>query len=98
MKRRCRLVVESVTEDGQRFRPSDWIERISTQAAAFGADHKIHYSSLVQPKMVNGAKCLVIEQSLKDENPGVYEHIMNFVKANRLRMREICDTDRIEGE
>lgn len=98
MKRRCRLVIESVSEDGRRFRPSDWIERISTQAAQFGPDHKIHYSTLVQPRMVNGAKCLVIEQSLQEENPKVYEHIMSFVKANNLRMREVCDTDQIEGE
>lgn len=98
LKRRCRLVIESVSEDGRRFRPSDWIERISTQAATFGANHKIHYSKSVQPRMVNGSKCLVVEQSLQDENPKVYDHIMSFVKANNLRVREVCDTDQIDGE
>ncbi len=97
LKRSCRLVIESVTEDGRRFRPSDWIERISTQAATF-ANHKIHYSKSVQPRMVNGNKCLVVEQSLKDENPRVYDHIMSFVKANNLIAREVCDTDQIDGE
>ncbi len=97
LKRRCRLVIESVSEDGRRFRPSDWIERISTQAATF-ANHKIHYSKSVQPRMVNGNKCLVVEQSLQDENPKVYEHIMSFVKANNLIVREVCDTDQIDGE
>lgn len=90
MKEGCRLVVESVSEDGRKFRPSDWIERISTQAAEFGPDHKIHYSLAVRPQIINGNKCLVIDQSLKNDNPSVYAHIMAFVKANNLKVHEEC--------
>lgn len=93
----CKLVIESVSEDGRRFRPSDWIERISTQAAQFGSDHRIHYSSLVQPRVIDGAKCLVVEQSLQEENPRVYDHIITFVRANKLRVHEECESDREAG-
>lgn len=83
-----KLFVESVVEDGRKFRPSDWIERISTTLASFGPDHRLHYSENVKPGMVNGEKCLVVDQSLQDTNPAAYEYIMSFVKSNRLRTRE----------
>ena len=82
------LVVESIVEDGRRFRPSDWIERISTSLASFGRDHRLHYSASVRPCIINGEKCLVIDQSLQDSNPAAYEHILQFVTSNRLKMHE----------
>ena len=84
-----KLVVESVSEDGRRFRPSDWVERISAHLAQFGPDHRLHYSEALQPRVVNGAKCLVIDLSLKEENPQAYDDIMAFVRANNLRCREV---------
>lgn len=82
------LVVESIVEDGRKFRPSDWIERISTTLAKFGPDHRLHYADSVRPSVINGEKCLIVEKSLKEQNPQVYEYILNFVKANRLRVHE----------
>jgi len=78
-------VIEGVKEDGQRFRPSDWIERLSTLLATYGRDHRIHYSDKVQPVVVGGVRCLIVDESLKDENPAAYEHIMGFAKSNNLR-------------
>lgn len=91
MKQGCKLVIKSVSRDGRQFRPSDWIERISTQMATFGPDHRLHYSTAVQPKMIDGEKCLVVNQSLKDEDPAAYEFIMAFVEANRLQVIENCE-------
>jgi len=78
-------VIEGVNEAGQRFRPSDWIERISAVLASYGPDHRLHYSDLVQPVVVDGAKCLIVSAQLEEINPGAYEHIMGFAKANQLR-------------
>lgn len=83
-----KLVVESVVEDGRRFRPSDWIERISTTLAKFGSDHRLVYSSSVRPQVINGEKCLVIDQSLQETNPDAYQYVMNFVESNKLRRHE----------
>ncbi len=92
MKRGCKLVVRSVNVDGRKFRPSDWIERISAHLATFGPDHRLHYCEDVQPRMVDGEKCLVINYSLEEKNPSAYEYIMKFVEANRLEMNEVCET------
>lgn len=88
MTKNGRLVVESVVEDGRRFRPSDWIERISTTLASFGPDHRLHYADSVRPRIVNGEKCLVVDQSLQDTNPAAYEYILEFVRSNRLKVHE----------
>jgi len=88
MTKNGRLVVESVVEDGRRFRPSDWIERISTTLASFGPDHRLHYADSVCPRIVNGEKCLVVDQSLQETNPAAYEYILEFVRSNRLKVHE----------
>jgi len=81
-----------VNQEGRRFRPSDWIERISTTLASFGDDHRLHYSNAVRPRMVEGEKCLVIDPSLKETNPAAYDYIMTFVNANQLQVSEVCET------
>ena len=87
-KDNAKLVIESVVEDGRKFRPSDWIERISTVTATFGADHRLHYADEVQPRMINGEKCLVVDKSLEQRDPVAYQYILQFARMNRLRMRE----------
>ncbi len=81
-----------MTEDGRRFRPSDWIERISTTMATFGDNHRLHYSDSARPRMVEGEKCLVVDPALKESNPAGYDYIMGFVKANKLQVSEVCET------
>ena len=81
-----KLVVESFVEDGRRFRPSDWIERISTTLASFGPDHRLIYSSSVRPMVINGEKCLVIDPKLQNTDPAAYNYVIEFVRSNRLKM------------
>lgn len=88
IKPSCKLVIESVNEEGRTFRPSDWIERISTTLADFGPDHRLHYDINVQPQVINGQKCLVVDKSLQDSNPVAFDYIINFVRSNRLRVHE----------
>jgi hypothetical protein len=83
-----RWVIESVNQEGKRFRPSDWIERISASLASFGADHRLHYSSDVQPCIIEGQKCLLVRKGLSQSNPDAYAHIMDFARQNRLRIQE----------
>jgi len=80
-----KLVIESVREDGKRFRPSDWIERLSANMGTFGADHRLHYAESVKPGMVDGEKCLLVNASLEIENPEAFSFIMGFARSNGLR-------------
>jgi Protein of unknown function (DUF3579) len=84
-----KLIIEGVREDGSRFRPSDWIERISATLATFGPDHRLRYARGVQPKIINGQKCLVLDAALREDDPAAYEYVLAFAKANQLRIQEV---------
>jgi hypothetical protein len=80
------LVIRSVQEDGQRFRPSDWIERISSSVAQYGPDRRLRYTRLVHPQVIDGEKCLVVNGAFAKQQPALYDHILEFVRSNRLRL------------
>ncbi len=80
------VVIQSIREDGQRFRPSDWIERIASSMASFGSDRRLRYASLLHPEVIDGERCLVVDGALADTSPGIYYHILDFARSNRLKM------------
>lgn len=82
------FIVESVREDGRPFRPSDWVERISSQLASYGADHRLHYADSAHPCTIEGAKCLCVKKILKEKNPAAYQFILKFAADNHLRILE----------
>lgn len=81
-------LIESVNNKGNRFRPSDWVERISASLAKFGADHRLHYSHDVQPCIIEGEKFLLVKKGLAQSNPEIYKFIMRFAEDNNLRIQE----------
>lgn len=85
-----RIIIEGVTESGQKFRPSDWAERISGQLSTF-KNHRIFYSPMLRPSFRDGNRCVVLDTELQQQNPALYDHILSFAKANHLKMTEIDD-------
>lgn len=83
-----RLIIEGINEDNVRFRPSDWVERISSLLATYGPDHRLHYSHAAHPGVINGCKCLVLAKGLRENNPQAYDFILKFARDNRLRVHE----------
>ncbi len=80
------LVIEGIKTDGGKFRPSDWIERISTALATIDKNRKIHYASDAHPAAINGEKCLVVSSSLQNRDPAAFEYIMDFAHKNDLKI------------
>ncbi|KTD17363.1 DUF3579 domain-containing protein [Legionella jordanis] len=81
-----KIVIEGVTEQGKPFRPSDWAERMSGTLASF-KNRRIHYSPLLQPSINNdGYKCVLLDPKLKESSPQVYQAILDFAKANNLKI------------
>ncbi len=87
----CRTVIQGMKEDGAKFRPSDWIERISSQIAQFGEGKNLRYRDCARPRIINGEKCLVIEQRLAEKDQHAYEFVQSFARANQLKIREECE-------
>jgi hypothetical protein len=79
------FIIEGIREDGARFRPGDWIDRLSTLIATFGPDHRLFYAPEVQPCLIEGERCLVISRDLEHKHPEIYQQIMQFARDNQLR-------------
>ncbi len=95
-----KIIVESVTLDGRKFRPSDWIERLCDSITTFGEGRRVARASyrgherrarhipFLWAQMIDGAQCLVVNLKLRDANPLAYQFVMDFVKDNHLRSRQ----------
>lgn len=88
------LVITSTMENGKRFRPSDWIERISSTLASFQVDNRLRYSQGVQPCIIDGEPCLIVATWLETADRVAYDFVMNFARSNQLKIQ----ADRRVGE
>ena len=86
------FIIEGVMEDGRKFRPSDWVERLSAALGSFGSDHRLRYGR-VRPFFLNGEKCLQVEKCLEDEDPVGFEFVRSFARANGLRISEYSEQE-----
>ena len=80
------VIIEGLTRNGKTFRPSDWVDRMCSTYASFGADKKIRYSPYLKPRVVNGVRCLAVDLKLKEVNPEGYLQLMHFAEENQLNV------------
>ena len=83
--KKSKIVIEGITEEGKKFRPSDWAERMSGQLSTF-KNHRIYYSPLLRPSYKGGNRCVVLDPELENTNPALYKHILDFAKNNKLKI------------
>jgi hypothetical protein len=86
----CKLIIQGVTEDGRKFRPSDWIDRVASMGASYHKQRLV-FSEMLHPELYEGAKCLIIDTELEIKNPIMFDYVMNFVKSNGLKMTRVCE-------
>ena len=84
-----KIIIQGVTDEGETFRPRDWAERMSGQLSTL-RKRRIQYSPLLQPSVMDGHKCVVLDPKLKESNPALYDSILEFAKKNHL---QICQDD-----
>lgn len=80
------IIIQSITRDGKRFRPSDWVDRICSSYATFGDDRKLRYSPYLKPEMIDGVRCLAVDMKLRTTNPDGFEELMQFAEENQLNI------------
>lgn len=82
------IIIEGLTRAGKPFRPSDWVDRICSSYASFGADRKLRYSPYLKPQLLNGVRCLKVDMKLKEVNPEGFAQLMQFVNENQLNVKD----------
>ena len=83
--------IQGVTTEGRTFRPSDWSERLAGAMSSFrpkgavgGIGAYIGYSPYCVPQVINGVKCVLVNEALKDVEPMAWDFVMNFARDNHL--------------
>jgi hypothetical protein len=91
------LFIQGVTLDGRTFRPSDWAERLAGAMSSFrpaggpgGIAAYIGYSPYCVPRLVNGVKCVIVSEELRDIEVMAWDFVMNFARDNQLQVVEAC--------
>ena len=77
---------------GQRFRPSDWAERLAGVMAPYrppgsGVGH-LTYSPYVVPRVLQGIKCVVVDERLRQIEPLAWKFVRDFATDNQLQTLE----------
>lgn len=83
-----RIIIEGVTEENEVFHPRNWTDRLSSIVGIFGNDHRLRYSPYVQPQIIDGTACLVVNEALRELNSTCFLFLIEFATSNRLRVRE----------
>lgn len=81
-----------VTQKGNKFRPSDWVDRIASVFASFDCSQRLCYHRLVHPSIHQGLRCLFVAGSLAMVDPAAYSFVMEFASSNHLQIVEIAQT------
>ncbi|HWP20499.1 MAG TPA: DUF3579 domain-containing protein [Burkholderiaceae bacterium] len=89
--------IQGITTDGRVFRPSDWAERLAGVMSPFRPEGRVHgpgshlsYSPYCLPTVVNGIKCVVVSEAVRDIEPMAWDFVMNFARDNNLQVVEAC--------
>lgn len=89
------LILHGVTLDGQRFRPSDWAERLSGVMSQFrptgSSLNPLTYSPYVVPRIVDGVRCVVVDHRLRQLEPLAWKFVTDFAENNHLKTSEVGD-------
>ena len=101
----CVLIIFGVTSTGEKFRPSDWIERFCGVMAPYDSTYQasgervniqkgMGYSDLVFPTTHKGERVVMASKQLNDIEPLAWEFVLNFIKENDLKTENISYSEK----
>lgn len=86
------VIIFGITEAGQRFRPSDWAERLAGVMAQFKPPgfigNHLTYSPYVLPVVIDSTNCVVVDERLRELEPLAWKFVLDFAKDNQLKVEE----------
>lgn len=86
------LILYGVTLDGQRFRPSDWAERLAGVMSQFrpagSSLNPLTYSPYVVPRIIDGVRCVIVDHRLRQLEPLAWKFVTDFAQSNHLKTGE----------
>ncbi len=91
------LIIHGKTLEGQRFRPSDWAERLAGVLSQFrpagSIANPLSYSPYAMPRTLNGLPCVMIDHRLRQLEPLAWKFACDFADSNRLQTTDTAASD-----
>jgi hypothetical protein len=91
------VFIQGLTLDGKTFRPSDWAERLAGAMSCFrpgggkgGIGAFIGYSPYCVPRVINGVKCVIVNEALKEHRADGLGLRDELRPRQRLQVTEAC--------
>lgn len=81
-----KIIIEGVTREGRKFRPSDWAERMCGALSTVGHDRRLQYSPMLKPVSINGIKCMIIDPAMVKSHPDMFAYLLSFANENELNI------------
>ncbi|MBV2182661.1 MAG: DUF3579 domain-containing protein [Castellaniella sp.] len=86
------LIIHGKTLEGQRFRPSDWAERLAGVLSQFrpagSHPNPLSYSPYAMPRSIDGVPCVLIDHRLRKLEPLAWKFACDFAASNHLQTSE----------
>jgi hypothetical protein len=90
-----KYLIRGLTRAGKPFRPSDWAERLCGVMSSFQppgmrmvTNRPMQFSPYVRPVMVEGTKCVLVDERLEGLEPMAMDFVRNFARDNDLPFEE----------
>jgi hypothetical protein len=95
-----KYLIRGVTSAGKPFRPSDWAERLCGVMSPFQpagqriiSNKPMQFSPYVHPVMIEGVKCVLVDDRLEALEPMAMEFVRNFARDNGLPFEEWASSE-----
>ncbi|MDR3351600.1 MAG: DUF3579 domain-containing protein [Zoogloeaceae bacterium] len=89
------FIIVGLTQTGEKFRPSDWADRLCGVLSVFRATKKMRYSPYVSPGDYDGQKAVFVDGQLQALDPQAYQFVLNFAQDNKLQIvNGVCPVHR----
>lgn len=85
---RDEIVIQGMTLNNKRFRPSDWAERLCGILSSFDHGHRLSYHQWVRPVLIQEIRCVSIDKQLQQISPAAFKFLLDFARDNDLRVIE----------
>lgn len=80
-----KVIIRGLTQDGGKFRPSDWAERLCGAVASYGPGRRIIFHPGVKLASIEGVKCVVVDAVLEETDEMLFDFLMEFADDNNLQ-------------
>ena len=84
-----KVIIRGLTRDGERFRPSDWAQRMVNSVSTIGPNNRIIYHPSVQIAVIDGVSSVLVDKTMCQSDPRLMRFMIRFAASNELQIENL---------